>query len=95
MPFCLFSYTLIIALIEFYNSFFEEISDLKISKSDLLEKFSPFIDLIEKNLDEVKKGILTIMIYTTVLVVSSIFHLMSSFFFKNIANSLSRRNFGH
>ena len=76
VPFCLFSYALVIAFFEFYNSFFEEKSDLKISQSELLEKFSPFLVEIQKNLDEVKNRILKLRIFTSILVVSSIFHLL-------------------
>ena len=93
MHLCLFSYALAIALFEFYNSFFEKISDLKISQCELLEKFSSLIELIEKNLDEVRTRILKLRIYKSILVVSSIFHLLISSLFKIYVKLQSRPNY--
>jgi len=83
---CFFAYALICAIVEFCNAFFEENGNLRISDSELIEKFSPLKEIIESSLEKVKRRILLLRIYSSILVISSAFHILSSIFFNKNSN---------
>lgn len=90
---CFFAYALIIAFFEFCSAFFEENGNLRISDSELIEKFSPLKEIIESSLEQVKRRILLLRIYSSILVISSAFHILSSIFFNKNSFQPSRANY--
>ena len=88
-PINLFSYCLIVGIIEVIDNFFGEKSELDLSKSEL-EQFKEIQTLIETNLNSVKKRILYLRIYSAILTSIYIFHLILSVYIKKSSDKSSK-----
>ena len=75
-----------VALLELSNYLFSSKSSLDLSKDDL-EKFQKIINLIEEKLNEVKRRILILTIYSAILVISPILHFLFSYLIKKNVNA--------
>ena len=84
--FFFFVYPLMVALLELSNYLFSSKSSLDLSKDDL-EKFQKIINLIEEKLNEVKRRILILTIYSAILVISPILHFLFSYLIKKNVNA--------
>ena len=77
-----FSISSIIAFIELVYSIFGEKTSLDLSEDDL-KKFEPIKKLIEDNLNDIKKEVLTLRICLIIVVTTSVIQLLLSLLIKN------------
>ena len=91
IPIVFFSYALIVGFLQLIISIGNETSELNLKESDLKE-LEGVRTLIETNLNSVKKRIFYLNIYSLILTVIFIFHLILSVYIKKSSNNTANIN---